>query len=120
MDGFLHIEMYGRKANTRLRSRTSTITAAIAEALRRPGSCSHVAEPMPPTLLFGKSLDDLECEAIALSFVAKDRLGRKWRSDGAVLLTGIVSYPVPVKDLTTEEATALYQGWLLSQYPSFF
>jgi hypothetical protein len=89
---FIHIEMYARQAHKAKKSKWTARDIAN-EADRKQGACGHVKNPKAPTVLFGVSPSD--AVDFAESEVAKetDGLGRRIRSDRAILLAGVASYP---------------------------
>jgi hypothetical protein len=72
----------------------------LAEAMREPGNCDHVAKPMPPMIYHG-SIDEVT-EAIT-AFVDSQKVQvrlksgevavRKPRSDSPSLAAGVISFP---------------------------
>lgn len=83
-----------RRANS-MQTRSAGWSAAdlAGEAMRLPGHCAHVAEPLPPTILHGVDPVAAAREAEAWGAQAKDASGRRWRSDAPVLAAGVVSWP---------------------------
>ncbi|MEP6838830.1 MAG: hypothetical protein ABJA75_12310 [Bradyrhizobium sp.] len=61
-----------------------------------PANSPRVSHPVKPKLIYGADPRDVGVEAVSLSLLANDRIGRRLRSNGAVLLAGVVSYPMPV------------------------
>lgn len=126
---FIHIETYARKASTKQKpskpkagkkSRETTsekekkpkqdVRGVIAEAVRDPGDCPHVASPEPPRYLLG---DDAVMRGMQSDIERNLDLhharmgGRKLRSDAHVLLAGIASFP---RGLQTAEPDT-YEKW---------
>lgn len=91
----LHLNGYGRTAG-RGQAAYATIEGIVAEATRVPANSPHVAHPIEPNLVYGVDPIEVGEQAVALSLQAKDRTGRKLRSNGIVLLAGVVSYPMPI------------------------
>lgn len=106
---FIHVEVYAEyvskktidrrsKINSKGQKNSGTktlqnIRSVIAEAKREHDACPHVAEPQPPTKIFGIELEEVERLAIACRNEYKDIQGRKLRTDTPTLLAGITSYP---------------------------
>jgi hypothetical protein len=91
---FIHLEVYSRVAPKKGRGKT-TVRGVIAEAVREPEACGHVADPEPPVYLIGDeaTLRGLESEIDAIAPSIKDTRGHKLRKDAAVLLAGVASFP---------------------------
>ena len=73
----------------------STMSDVVSEALREPTHCAHVANPMPPTFLYGdaNTLLNLDKEIEQKCAAEKKLTGREPRKDMHVLLAGVASYP---------------------------
>lgn len=73
----------------------------LAEAARLDGHCQHVANPQPPTLVYGVPLDQVEaiCDTWAASNTVKVQMKdgttrqRKMRADAPILASGVISLP---------------------------
>jgi hypothetical protein len=108
---FIHLGGYGRKAHHR-RSGPWTIRDILGEASRMPQNSPHISHPIEPALLFGRNLAAVHQRALQLSVLAKDRVGRRLRSDGVVLGAGVVTYPVPVASMGGFESDPdVYSHW---------
>ncbi len=90
---FAHVESYSRRGSTHGGSAKRSAGEVAAEALRADGACPHVADPKPPTVLFGGTPADAVADAEAWAEQARDAKGRKYRADGLCLLAGVVSLP---------------------------
>lgn len=102
---FIHVESYSlstpKKASsinkktkkTSPKSAGHSVSYIVKEALREPGSIPHIENPLPPTYLYGKPLEQLEetCKAWAMSL--KDARGHAMRKDALCLLSGVISAP---------------------------
>ena len=99
---FLHLEVYSRTgARTKAGSKRPTIYDINAELMRHPEASRHIANPKPPTILYG--VQPAEAIKLAEERAAKavDNLGRKKRADSPVLVAGVVSWPFPTLQLAT-------------------
>jgi hypothetical protein len=110
---FFHIETYARQAHKAKKSNWTARDIAD-EADRKPEACKHVGSPKPPNVLFG--VTPSEAVDFAEQGVAKekDSMGRKIRSDRAILLAGVASYPKDGERY--EEWKALTLDWLKAEY----
>lgn len=97
---FIHIEAYARGKTTQKKATATkrTLREVIAEAKRETDSCAHVAEPKAPLLLYGKSLDDVEAEALDWAETYRDSKNRKARADAFVIVAGVISIPKTDKE----------------------
>ena len=62
---FVHIECYSLTPPKKTRKNAAPKWSAgdiLAEAARRPGACDHVTAPLPPTLIHGATLEQVEAE----------------------------------------------------------
>lgn len=108
---FVHIDCYSLASPKKARKgslKKWSAGAILAEAARRPNACDHVTEPLPPTLIHGVPLEQIEAELSRIQSNARDAVGRRLRKDATVLLAGVASYPsngsdyVVWKQLTVE------------------
>lgn len=102
---FVHIECYSLTPPKKTRKNAAPKWSAgdiLAEAARRPGACDHVTAPLPPTLIHGATLEQVEAELTDIQSNARDAVGRRLRKDATVLLAGVASYPSDGSD---------YQMW---------
>ncbi|MEW9898396.1 plasmid recombination protein [Chitinivorax sp. PXF-14] len=114
---FVHIECYSLTPPKKTRKNTAAKWSAgdiLAEAARRPGACNHVTEPLPPTLVHGFSLAQVEAELIDIQANARDAAGRRLRKDATVLLAGVASYPSDGSGY--EEWKRLTVEWLRAEF----
>lgn len=103
---FIHIEDYSinvskktkndgknKKYNNETKGRS--VSQIISEAKREDGFCSHVEKPKDPTILYGKSLEEVEKLAIEYhentKIIDKNGKEKKLRTDANVLLAGVIS-----------------------------
>lgn len=98
MHQFIHINSYSLTTPKKAKEGGHSVKSIVGEANRVPGNHPHVKEPLPPVLLHGKPLDDLEqtCESWAASMT--DAKGRKLRKDALCLVAGVVSAPAEIGD----------------------
>jgi hypothetical protein len=98
MHEFIHINSYSLTTPKKAKEGGHSVKSIVGEANRVPGNHPHVKEPLPPVLLHGKPLDDLEqtCESWAASMT--DAKGRKLRKDALCLVAGVVSAPAEIGD----------------------
>lgn len=113
---FMHLQSYARKANERGQS----VEQVLAEASRAPEYSKHVADPLPPSLVYGVSVDEvrrLHDEMVAAGGVEvtlKDgRTARRGiRKDRHTLMTAVASHPLPTDLVNTKpDARADYERW---------
>lgn len=98
---FVHIECYSLSSPKKARKGSPQKWSAsdiLAEAARRPGACDHVTEPLPPTLIHGTTLEQIEAELTDIQSNTRDAVGRRLRKDATVLLAGVASYPADGDD----------------------
>ncbi len=121
---FVHLECYACKADAKGRD-TNFI---FGEASRRPEASVHVANPAPPIIVHGLSIEEvqeLHDSAVASATVAvKGGKTRKLRSDQKTLHTVVASHPFtmdevradPDKRREAETWETLTVEWLRHQY----
>ncbi|NON50079.1 hypothetical protein G9Q06_28215, partial [Klebsiella pneumoniae] len=88
----------------------------LDEAMREADSIPHIANPLPPTYVFGEPLEGLEAACDAWAESVRDARGHATRKDALCLLAGIVSAP---KDIAPEAWEAFQRdsvGWLQGKY----
>lgn len=126
---WIHVDLYGKTAS-KLKKPTSkegkaekSFSAAdvAAEQMRVEENSTHVAKPLPPTIIFGTDPREV-VEAALLSFesepktVVKTKSGpreRALRSDTPIVLAGVCSWPDSVEIMgNDEERTDLYKRWV--------
>lgn len=121
---FVHIEGYARKADARGRS----VDCILSEAERHPASCSHVAEPSLPELVFGSTVATLReahdrRAASAMATIAGGKT-RKIRQDQLTLMSVVTSHPAKVAEVRDDPVVAAevlaweehVVGWLLDTW----
>lgn len=111
---FLKIEGYARegahKRNSRYRR--SSIGDIVAELVRAPHACSHVATPQPPLILLGCDPSEIPAMACELASSACNKLGHALRCDSPVALFGVATWPVPCATLDIDPAERKkYLAW---------
>ncbi len=113
---FMHLQSYSRKANEGGQS----VEQVLAEASRVPEYSKHVADPRPPSLVYGLAADEvrrLHDEMVAAGGVEvtlKDgRTARRGiRKDRHTLMTAVASHPLPTDLVNTKpDARADYERW---------
>lgn len=108
---FIRIETFGRKPRKKA-ARWRSVEGVLAEAARMPEASPHVERPLAPSIAFGCDPMKLVGPALELARTAYDPCRRKRRKDGAVLLAGVASYPVPVSELVgDQQATEEFRAW---------
>lgn len=112
----MHVDSFSRSTPKTGKTGGHSVRSIVAEANREPGAIPHIEAPQPPTLLFGKPIEELEatCETWAAS--TTDAIGRKTRKDALCLLGGVFSAP----DGTDPVAWVRIKGdaleWLQGRY----
>ncbi|WP_281858568.1 hypothetical protein [Litoreibacter halocynthiae] len=113
---FMHLQSNSRKANKRGQS----VEQVLAEASRAPKYSKHVADPRPPSLVYGVAANEvrwLNDEVVATGGVEvtlKDgRIARRSiRKDRHTLTTAVASHPLPTDLVSTKpDARADYERW---------
>ncbi|MCD2175348.1 plasmid recombination protein [Rhizobium sp. C4] len=123
---FIHLECYSRKADRQGRSSDFILD----EAARQPIASVHVADPHPPTIIYGLDIEEVRAmhdtaAAAAMTAGARGRL-RKIQSRQKTLHTVVASHPYTVAEVRTngdklvevrdwEQRTV---KWLRDQYGS--
>jgi len=108
---FQHLGLYGR-APPKGAKRWETVDGIIGEVTRAKGCHPHIQRPAEPKILFGSSPFEIAAAATILSLRAKDSKGRRLRCDGKVLVSGVVTYPVPRVDLEQSAVERdIYENW---------
>lgn len=121
---FVHLESWSRKADDKGRS-TDFI---FDEASRKPIASVHVAEPRPPTVIYGVGVDEVrqmhdEAAAAARTPGARGKL-RKLDSKQKTLHTVVASHPYTVEEVRADPQKAAEVrdwerrtvAWLREQY----
>ncbi|ARQ11018.1 hypothetical protein NXC12_CH03025 [Rhizobium etli] len=121
---FIHLESYSRKADAKGRS-TDFI---FSEASRKPEASVHVANPLPPVVVFGvgvEAVQEMHDDAAAAATIkVKGGHVRKVAKDKKTLHTVVASHPFtmdeirtdPAKQKEAEEWEKRTIAWLHSQY----
>jgi hypothetical protein len=121
---FVHMESFSRKGDGKGR----TTSFIFAEARRDPAASVHVANPSPPTVVYGLDVAEVEALHDAAADVArtmpKDGKPRRLRQDHKTLHTVIASHPYtmeevhddPEKQAEVEVWEKRTIHWLRSQY----
>lgn len=107
---FFHISPYGRKPRPG-QPRHATAVGILGEAVRRPSSSTHIPLPAPPALIFGDEPAALFARLAHIEAVARDSAGRRLRSDAALMMVAVASYPCPVADPADPRKSADYKAW---------
>lgn len=122
---FVHLESWSRKADAKGRS-TDFI---FDEASRKPVACVHVADPKPPTVIYGVGVEEAramhDAAACAAKTMAKGK-PRKVRLDQKTLHSVVASHPYTVDEVRADktklaevrEWERLTIAWLRNQYGS--
>lgn len=121
---FIHLESWSRKPDAKGRS-TDFI---FDEASRKPIASVHVADPRPPTIIYGVSVDEVRqmhdaAAAAGMTPGARGKL-RKLDSKQKTLHTVVASHPYAVEDVRTDQKKAeevrdwerRTVAWLREQY----
>lgn len=121
---FIHLEAFSRKGDGKGRS-----TAFIfGEARRDPAASVHVANPAPPVVVYGSTIDEVEAmhDAAAADARTTPKGGkpRKIQQTQHTLMTVVASHPYtvaevhadPEKRAEVERWEAMTVDWLKGQY----
>lgn len=121
---FVHMTAYSRKGDSKGRSSSFV----FGEARRDPDASLHVANPLPPVVVFGVGVDEVERlhDAAADAAVTTPKGGkpRKVQKSQHTLMTVVASHPHtmeevradPEKRREAEEWEKRTVAWLRSQY----
>ncbi|MEZ2224539.1 hypothetical protein [Rhizobium sp. RCC_161_2] len=121
---FIHLESFARKPDAKGRG-TDFI---FSEANRKPEASVHVRNPLPPVVVFGVGIEDVQqmhdAAAAAATIAVKGGHVRKVARDKKTLQTVVASYPTtmaeirddPAKRKRAEEWEKRTISWLRSQY----
>lgn len=106
---FLRLEKYARAARATLRCKNGkvragkpSLRAVLAEASREPAHCPHIRNPQPPVVIFGVHPDEVFRLIQDGATRVKDPKGRKVKRTTALLLAGVVSYPIRLEDVVRD------------------
>lgn len=101
---FVHIENFSRKGDRKGRS-TSFV---FGEATRRPDASLHVRDPLPPVVVHGLPLDEVErlhdAQAATARTTPKGGKERAIRQDQHTLVTVVMSHPYTVQETRADPA----------------
>lgn len=106
---FIRIESYARSAKT-----GATASDIAKEAERHQDYVSHIAKAEQPTIVHGCTPSEAVERAERWAAQAKDRSGRRLRSDAPVVLSGVISYPRDGEDWFSFKRAAV--RWLKEHY----
>jgi hypothetical protein len=101
---FVHIEAFG-KVNSKGGRTTGYV---LDEADRKPDACPHIEKPQPPSVVFGKSVDevrtlhDAACEGAMTTL--RNGKTRHIKSDQHTLMTVIASHPAKSAEAEADPA----------------
>jgi hypothetical protein len=108
---FQHLSLLGREP-PKGAEHWETVDGMIGEVTRTKGCHPHIQHTAEPKLLFGRNPFEIAAEATILSLRAKDSRGRRLRRDGKVLVSGVVTYPIPRVDLEQSAVERdIYESW---------
>ena len=89
---FIRVESYARSVKS-----GATASDIAKEAERHPDHVAHIIKagftPQPPTYVYGCTPSEAVEQAEKWAAQAKDKTGRRLRSDAPVVLSGVISYP---------------------------
>lgn len=101
---FVHMENFSRKGDRKGRS-TSFV---FGEATRRPDASLHVRDPLPPVVVHGLPLDEVERlhddMAAAARTTPKGGKEKAIRQDQHTLVTVVMSHPYTVQEVKNDPA----------------
>ncbi|MBB5043535.1 hypothetical protein [Shinella fusca] len=121
---FVHLESFSRKGDDKGRS----TAFVLAEARRDAAASVHVAAPLPPVVVYGVGVAEVEAvhdaAADAARTTPKAGTARKLRQDHKTLHTVIASHPYTMEEVWTDAAkraeVEVWEkrtiDWLRSQY----
>lgn len=113
---FAHLETFSRKST----GKKLSVDQVLDEANREQGSCPHVKNPQPPTLVYGLSIQELralhaqKCDEATTTNNKGQK--RKIRKDQQTLACIVLSYPADGQDYNLWEDKSL--EWLKEKYGS--
>lgn len=122
---FVHLDLWSRKSDPKGRS-TEFI---FDEASRKPIACVHVADPKPPTVIYGVGVEEAramhDAAAVTATTTVKGK-PRKIRLDQKTLHSVVASHPYTVEEVRRDKAKLaevrewerLTIKWLRDQYGS--
>jgi hypothetical protein len=105
---FFHLECYAQVG-------CRSASFVLSEAARDPDACTHVRSPLPPILISGPPLADLQRDIARLAEAARETtssgIERRIRAHQHILLGGVASYPVKTVELDDPVEQAAYATW---------
>jgi hypothetical protein len=107
---FLHIDTVARVVPKKATSKRWSLSEVLAEANRNKEACPHIENPQPPKCLYGVPLRTVGEAVLRRADEARDASGRKLRRDAPVLLAGVVSYPVGMRNMNEQDRVD-YEQW---------
>ena len=100
---FIHVEVYARQ-KPKLRTKDKwSMYDVVNEAERKEGACPHVANPNPPTLVFGEMPSLVAEKAAETASKAVDSKGRRMRADAGCFIAGVASFPFTVEECKNDK-----------------
>lgn len=111
---FVNIQTWARKAN----KGNHSVESIIAEALREEGFISHLDDPQPPRPIIGDPhafrqihADHVAARSTSVTLADGTEKTRAIRMDRQTMASIVLSYPVPVAAIDTDDKRAAYQAW---------
>ncbi|TAV12595.1 hypothetical protein ELI37_19860 [Rhizobium leguminosarum] len=100
---FAHMQSYSRKGDSKGRS----VSFVLAEARRDPAASVHVLKPLPPTVIHGVSIDEVERLHDARAEEARTTphggKPRRVRQDQHTIMTVVVSHPFKPEEVRADQ-----------------
>ena len=110
---FIRVESYARSVKS-----GATASDIAKEAERHPDHVAHIIKagftPQPPTYVYGCTQSQAVERAEHWAAQAKDKTGRRLRSDAPVILSGVISYPRDGEEWFSFKRAAV--RWLKQHY----
>lgn len=107
---FISIQEYSRFEN--VKKEQFSASQVINESCRTEGFCPHVETPQKPKMIYGehplKMVKDLELLAENM----ETKQGRKLRKDARIMMAGVASYPIPMKEFDDITKDLKFRKWL--------
>lgn len=113
---FIHIEAYSLLTPKKAKAGAHSVSTIVAEAARAPGSCDHVSNPLPPSILYGEPLGGLEAVCRNWAQSVKDGAGKRLRKDAHCLLAGVISAPRDMESSAWNKLRSDSMKWLVAKY----
>lgn len=100
---FMRVESFARVPSAKVRkSGHRSAKQIVDELVREPHASPHVSNPRPPSVIFGDPYV-LLAKAERMANEARDPRGRKLRRDAHILAGCVVSYPVTVESVSSDD-----------------